>query len=191
MYFSHVSRLVAIPRHCQSSGPPSDPGRVLADPPTGGVTSPCLHEDELELFFESLGNIWSATRASLTIPFENAQPISGISTQGFVEERPFLSADGLSLYFSRFRATPAPMRKIFVSRRVSRDQPFLGAEEIGIDGLEFFEGALGSVGGDDLTLYLEIVQESDPSSGIPQHTDIAFATRTTTTETLRDVETDV
>ncbi len=163
-------------------GTPTGPGRVIADPPTGGVTSPCLREDELEIFYESLGNLWRGSRAVTTVPFENTQPLAELSTLEFAEERPFLTPDGLGLYFTRYKSTPSPSRKVYYSRRWGIGLPFLSPIEVGIEGLSYFEGGLGSVSGDERTLYLEIVRSSAPGSGLPQHTDIAYATRTATTE---------
>ena len=163
-------------------GVPSSPGRVIADPPAGGVTSPVLTDDELEIVFESLGNLWSATRVATTVPFENSKPISELSTSEYSEEHPFLSKDGLGLYFTRFKSFPTPTRKVYYARRATPNSPFDSPVEVGIEGVDLLDGELGSVSGDELSLYLEIIQDSDPGSGLPQHTDIAVATRTVTTE---------
>ncbi len=174
---------VAVPATSQTVprfGSASSPGRVITNPPLGGVTSPTLSEDELELIFESLGNLWRATRLSTNIPFENAQPIAELSTGDSAEERPFLTSDGLGLYFSRFTSSPSPTRKIFFSRRLGTTLPFSTPLEVGIEGVSFMEGSIGSVSADELTLYLEIVRNNSPGSGLPQHTDIAKATRPNT-----------
>lgn len=161
-------------------GAASAPGTVIASPPAGGVTSPVLREDELEIVYESLGNIWRGTRPATTVPFEQTAPIAELSTTEFAEERPFLTPDALGIYFTRFKATPVPTRKFFYARRPSLAQPFQAPVEVGIEGVSFFQGSLGSVSSDELTLYLEIVRESSPGSGLPQHTDIACATRSST-----------
>ncbi|MCA9413016.1 MAG: hypothetical protein KC944_17505 [Candidatus Omnitrophica bacterium] len=162
-------------------GPPSAAGRVIADPPTGGVVSPTFSEDELEIIFESLGTIWRAQRESTSVPFENPAPIPELNAADFSEERPFLTPDGLGLYFMRSKGGFFASRKLYYAHRWSPSLSFLTPKEVGIEGVERFNGALGSVSADELTAFLEIVQP-DSSSTLPNQTDIALATRSDVSE---------
>jgi len=155
---------------------PSDPEDALEIPPLGGVLSPTLRDDQLEMFLESTGDIWRATRGFTTIPFKEAFRVSGISTTGFVEERPFLSPDGLRIYFTRRAAGEARKREIYYASRPDLKTPFGQAVSLGPDGGFPFEGVVGSLTGDELTIYLEAFPKPDGKQ-IPDQTDIAVATR--------------
>ncbi|MFK8114909.1 MAG: PEP-CTERM sorting domain-containing protein [Rubripirellula sp.] len=67
---------------------------------TLGVGRHTLTPDELTLFFQSGGDIWSATRDSLSATFANPMLVSGdINTVAFVEDSPRIFGD--TIFFFR------------------------------------------------------------------------------------------
>lgn len=158
---------------------PSDPDGVL-DPavvPLAGVSSPTLLDDEEELYLASVGNIWRATRSSTTLPFKDPFRNSTLSTDEYIEESPFLSPDGLRIYFTRKENNPTTkVREIFVASRPDTGSDFGDPVSLGPDGTLPFEGRLGSLTGDELTVFLEVLPNAKDKD-IADQTDIAVAKR--------------
>jgi hypothetical protein len=98
----------------------------------GNVFGPVLSADGTTLIFSSIPSdgqdedIFSATRSERGAAFSAAVPIEGLDAGGSTEGTPFLSADGLSLYFFSTRGGPgAPGdRDIWVAERTAPDAPF-------------------------------------------------------------------
>ena len=155
---------------------PSDPGDALEIPPLGGVSSPTLTDDEKELYLASTGDIWRSTRTSTGLPFKEAFRNSRLSTVEYIEESPFLSPDGLRIYFTRRESAFTKVREIFVASRPDRESPFGDPVSLGPDGPVPFEGHLGSLTGDELTVFLDVFPSSKEKA-ISDQTDIAVATR--------------
>lgn len=151
---------------------------VLLHNPIGGAYAPTLRDGELELFFESAGDIYRAVRDSSDLLFPAVFRVDELSTTTHVEEKPFLSVDGLRLYFTR-RTRTSRNRDILVSFRVNFTSTFGTPQPVGPVTNPPFQGNLGSLTGDELTAYLEIPRPIPPGSGTPltEHTDIASATR--------------
>lgn len=159
------------------------PGAVLLQNPIGGAYSPTLRDGELELFFESAGDLYRAQRSSSDILFPTVLRVDELSTTTFIEENPFLSVDGLRLYFTR-RSRTSQNRDILAASRENFTSPFGAPGAVGPVTNPPFRGRLGSLTGDELKIYLEIPRTIPPGSGTPltEHTDIAAATRENTTQ---------
>ena len=154
---------------------PVDPEELFDDPPIGNVRSPAVRQDQLELFLEVFGDIHRATRANTTLPFKHPVRVPELSTIDSLEERPFLSSDALRIYFTRRPLSGGGPAQIFRASRQNVTTPFREAVPLGPDGPTPFHGFLGSLSGDERTVYLEYFPES--GKGISEQTDIAVATR--------------
>ncbi len=159
------------------------PTTVITEPPIGGAASPCLRDDELEMFFESSGDIYQAVRTFPDVPFLTSQRVSELSTSQFVEERPFLSVDALRIYFTR-RQGSSKVREIYMATRASTAHAFGIPVPVGPQSTTAFEGSLGSLTGDEKKVFLEVIRKVPPGSGtsLTEQTDIAFATRENTSQ---------
>lgn len=82
-----------------------------------------LSLDELTIYFHGmgpLGDIFEATRTSRKAPFGEPSVVPNINSP-LLDFSPFLSPDGLELYFGSYRTNEAD---IYVARRASSDDPF-------------------------------------------------------------------
>jgi WD40-like Beta Propeller Repeat len=92
---------------------------------TGHRDNPSLTADLLEIYFTTNedpagnGDVWSAKRASIADPFENAAPIAEVNSADR-ETSSAISADGLTLWFGSDRPGGAGGLDVWVSRRASR-----------------------------------------------------------------------
>jgi hypothetical protein len=157
------------------------PFGVILSPPSGGTTAPTLRDDEKEMFLESSGDIYRAYRDNPAALFLNATRVNELSTTTSIEERPFLSTDGLRIYFTR-RPGSSSVREIYCATRETLATTFGLAAPQGPQGKTPFTGQLGSLTGDEKKAFLEVILTVPPGSGTPltQQSDIAFATRETT-----------
>ncbi len=93
------------------------------------VFGPTLSADGLTLFFSAVDgdeDIYVATRADRGLSFSSARPVPELDDDGSEEGTPFLSSDGLSLYFFSTRPGPGTQgdRDIWQARRASVAAPF-------------------------------------------------------------------
>ncbi len=107
----------------------------------GNTASLTLTADELTIVFQSNQsgsdaggpvNLWIASRSSLEEPFSNKRPLDEINSAG-QEYNPWLTPDGLTVYFSSNRDDEND-HAIFKASRESLAEPF-GSAEIVFDGL--------------------------------------------------------
>lgn len=85
--------------------------------------NPTLTADLREIFFTTdrsgTGDVWVATRATPSAPFDPPQPVSAVNSDGF-ETSAAVSADGLSLWFGSDRPGGAGAVDIWVAQRAAR-----------------------------------------------------------------------
>ncbi|NIP25430.1 MAG: hypothetical protein GWN67_13760 [Phycisphaerae bacterium] len=109
----------------------------------GKIYKPGLTGDELTIVFTSYDiaggqggyDIWMATRPDMNSPFENVTNLSEINTASN-DGNPYISPDGLKLYFHSDRNGPA---QLFKATRNSLTEPFGNIEH-----LSFFDTPAGS-----------------------------------------------
>jgi Tol biopolymer transport system component len=93
------------------------------------VFGPALSADGLTLFFSTIEgdeDILAATRVGLGAAFSSATRVANIDTEASEDGTPFLSADGLSLYFFSTRPDAAALgdRDLWVARRPTTGSDF-------------------------------------------------------------------
>jgi hypothetical protein len=91
---------------------------------TKRTDNPTLTGDQLEIFFTSdrdsgNGDVWSASRASVGVPFDAPAPVIEVNSSGF-ETSSAISADGLTLWFGSDRAGGVGLLDVWVSTRPAR-----------------------------------------------------------------------
>lgn len=110
---------------------------------------PTLTPDQLEIYFNSMGDIFVATRASAADPWGAPQLVTQISTTAS-ETTPEISADGLELFFSRTNPTNGD---VFRSTRMTRGDPW--STPVIVSELNTINSDVGvSLTPDALTMYL-------------------------------------
>jgi hypothetical protein len=119
----------AVPPACEAFGPWGAPEAIDGLGLSGDVLGPVFSADGLTIYLSALGsdeNIFSATRQSQSAKFEQAQPVPNLDVDGSEEGTPFLSFDGLSLYFFSTRPGPGTQgnRDIWFAQRSSVDVEF-------------------------------------------------------------------
>jgi len=119
----------AVPPACEAFGPFGTPEAVEGLGLSGDVLGPVFSADGLTMYFSELGsdeNIFSATRQSRGAQFQQAQQVPNLDLDGSQEGTPFLSFDGLSLYFFSTRPGPGTQgnRDIWLAQRPSLDAEF-------------------------------------------------------------------
>jgi len=100
---------------------------------TGDLLGPVFSADARTLYFSHLGsdeNIFRATRQAPGAEFGQAQQVPNLDVDGSEEGTPFLSFDGLSLYFFSTRPGPGAQgdRDIWLAQRPSLDAEFADPE---------------------------------------------------------------
>jgi hypothetical protein len=153
---------------------PHDTEDTLLSPPVGDILSPTVRFDDREVFFESIGVIYRATRPINNQPFMNTAPVPELVASGFINERPFLSEDGLRLYFTRKATSASTVRTLYCASRPTINSNFNQLVNLGPQGSSPFRGRIGSLTGDELKVYLEV---PPPGKGISEETNIMVATR--------------
>jgi hypothetical protein len=115
--------------------------------------TPKLTQDELTIVFDAYGtagnyDIWTATRPNTSSPFGNIRNLSEINSSAS-DQSPFLTPDGLALYFSSARNGSS---QLFRATRQSLSDPFGNLEH-----LSFFDSTYGasspSLSADGTTLF--------------------------------------
>jgi hypothetical protein len=110
-------------------GPLSAPMLVPGVNTVGTEWSSSISADGLTIYFEREGavrddwDVYVATRSIASGAFAAAMRVPGVATDAAAEQSPSLSADGLSIYFSRPHPTE-PRAAIWVSTRTGTDQDF-------------------------------------------------------------------
>ena len=99
--------------------------------------------DELTIYYDTgwgTGNadLWTATRPNRTAPFASAQALSELNTPAY-DYRPSISADGLTIHFSRDTGANQPGGGIFEATRPTINARF-GTPTV-LPGIEEHQGA--------------------------------------------------
>ncbi len=93
-----------------------------------GYDHASLTEDQLEVFIRgtqgSASNIFVASRESIDGMFSIPQLVPTTNIAGGAESDPFISPNGLTLYFASRNVTSAGPRKIYQAQRAARDAAF-------------------------------------------------------------------
>ncbi|MBM4027946.1 MAG: hypothetical protein FJ280_21490 [Planctomycetes bacterium] len=124
---------------------PLDPP-VNSPGPAGGV---CISADRLELYFGEnhpvywtagcaprpggLGNgdLWVSKRATRADPWGNSENLGPAVNSARWDDHPSISADGLSLYFVSNRAAGGDLGNLFVTTRLTKNDPWGPAVPVG------------------------------------------------------------
>jgi formylglycine-generating enzyme required for sulfatase activity len=123
-------------REPENLGPPVNGG--------SGEFGPYLSVDKLTLLFcgrsDPFGdgtylpvasNLWMTTRRSVDQPFDEPAKVGPQVNSAYSDERPYLTPDGLSLFFSSDRPGGVGSGDIWVSHRASTNLPFGTATNLG------------------------------------------------------------
>jgi Tol biopolymer transport system component len=97
-------------------------------------------------------DLWTASRPGTSAAFGAPVPLSGVNTP-HADDQPFLSADGLALYFASDRPGGSGGYDIYVARRESPSAPFGPAENLAALNTGNDEGH-PSLSGDGERMYL-------------------------------------
>ncbi len=122
---------------------------------------PSISADGLELFFESrrpggygLSDIYVSRRASRDSPWGPCMNIGARVNTAYWNQAPSISADGLSLYFSRFGGPGVyAIDDLWVTTRKTRDDPWEEPTNLGAIVNSSSDDWAPSISADDLTLY--------------------------------------
>ena len=156
------------PAPCTAFGPFGEPELITGLGLQAPTMGPVFSADGLTLFFSTLGtaeapdeNIFSARRQPGSAQFEPAALVPNLDAGGSEEGTPFLSFDGLSLYFFSTRPGPGTQgdRDIWLAQRPTLDAPF--AEPVvlpGINGPELEH--LPRLSRDELSIFFVSSRES-------------------------------
>lgn len=112
---------------------------------------PTLTRDELEIFFDSdragANDLWTSRRASTSDPWPAPTPMTDLNSTS-VEEHPFVTSDGLRIYFMSERSAE---RDLYVASRADRDSRW-GNIALFDHANTTFEEDMGSISADELVL---------------------------------------
>ncbi|HKO94466.1 MAG TPA: hypothetical protein VJU61_25105, partial [Polyangiaceae bacterium] len=156
---------------CQAFGPFGPPQVVSGFGLSGDLLGPVFSADARTLFFSELGgdeNIFRATRQGPGAEFGEAERVPNLDLDGSDEGTPFLSFDGLSLYFFSTRSGPGTQggRDIWLAQRPRLDAEFSAPEvlpAVNGPGLEH----LPRLSRDELTiLFVSSRSSPNPSSNL-------------------------
>ena len=144
---------------------------------------PSLSADGLTLFFSSdrpggygYTDLWMSSRASTSDPFGEAVDLGGVVNSTSRDDRPCISADGLTLYFTSGRTGGEGDWDIWVASRASTLDPFGSPSNLSSINTAERE-TRPSISSDGLTLYFT----SDRTGGYGG-LDIWASTRSSTAE---------
>jgi hypothetical protein len=119
---------------------PDDPWgeAVNVEPPFKQITGSCISADGLSLYFDSDrpgglggGDIWVATRASISDPWIDPVDLSSSVNSSDWDLGPSVSGDGLELYFGSARPGGAGDWDVWVSTRETVSNPWGKAVNLG------------------------------------------------------------
>ncbi len=115
-----------------------EPVELSWETPETQAAFPCITPDGLTLYFASdrpggVGqrDIWVTTRSTLSARWGTPINLGGAVNTTAIEDDPFLSADGLSLYFDSTRPGGLGDRDLWVSTRLSSTGAFGTAVNLG------------------------------------------------------------
>jgi Tol biopolymer transport system component len=118
---------VCDPCPCSSWGPFSDPERITGLGLSGNLYGPSLSADGLTMYLaENTGSdedIYVATRSDRGIVFSAATSVPNINSSDY-DGTPFISSNGLTIYFYTERPGGLGIRDIMSASRSSVDSPF-------------------------------------------------------------------
>lgn len=141
-------------------GPFSTPVNLSTINTSNHEFSPHLSADGLSLYFASdrpggYGDLdlWVATRPDRTAPFGNPRNMGSAVNSGAGDFCPFLSSDGLSLYFNSSRGGGSGSCDIYVATRMSVDSSWTYVKNLGSRINTGATDASPVVSDDELTLY--------------------------------------
>ena len=110
-------------------GPPENLGPTVNSPERDELA--CISSDGLSLYFcsgRSGGSggydLWVTTRATSESPWESSVNLGSIVNSPSTDGAPWISSDGLELYFSSFRSGGYGGADIYITTRVSQDAPW-------------------------------------------------------------------
>ncbi len=136
-------------------------GTLVAGLPNN-ISAPSLTSDELTIAFcnPNVGNwdMYIATRPDKNSAFGNIRSLSELNTVSFSECNPFLSPDGLSLYFN---ANPAGQNYLYMATRQSLNDQFGAAQFLQIDYTQVQGGGWPAISSDGMALYFGAGLSSD------------------------------
>ena len=91
----------------------------------------CLSSDDLELYFvsnrpggEGSSDLWVTTRATRSDPWDSPKNLGPTINTSNYEDAPWITPDGLELYFSSTRPGGYGEDDIWISQRASRNDPW-------------------------------------------------------------------
>jgi len=153
-----------------------------------GDCTPNISSDGLELFFDSdraggVGScdLWMVTRSPRNDSWSGAVNLGSIVNSPYRDEQPYISWDGLELYFESSRPGGYGSFDIWVTTRSALDQPWDSPRNLGPPVNTSAEDGAPCLSADGLTLYL-----SSERSGGSGRSDLWMATRPTIGEPWSD-----
>jgi hypothetical protein len=137
---------------------PFDPPSIVADLSVSGTSEYCPVSslDGLELFFYRDSRIRRSTRTSVGGPFSPDVEVMGLDGGGVLSELngPFVTPDGLSLYYSG-RTAPGGRRELAVARRANVGASFVAERVLSEVTAANGDDGWPTVSGNELELYFE------------------------------------
>ncbi|MBN1817417.1 MAG: PD40 domain-containing protein [Sedimentisphaerales bacterium] len=139
------------------------------DPTDKGGNAPSLTADELIIVFYSersgssknLSNLWMAERNGIEEPFSGLRPIDEVNSNVY-EQEPYISPDGLKLFFNANHRYPT-LYDIYEVSRTTRNETFGQAELLSMSINKDSSGEVGTfVTNDGKKLYFERSQGDGP-----------------------------
>ena len=125
------------------------------------VAASTISSDGLELYFADgwspyFGDdIWMSTRASLDAPWGTPAKLAAPINSGARDDSPFITPDGLSMYFGSNRAGGLGGNDIYVSKRESVMDPWGDPVNLGPGINSSSNDWMGSLSPDGLSLFLD------------------------------------
>jgi len=142
----------------------------------GGASSPCISADGLELYFNSNRktghgghDIWVTRRETMEDEWSEAEILSELVNSDVEDANPTISADGLELYFYSFRPDGLGSADIWVTRRITKSDPWGEPVNLGRPINSEKHESTPSISSDGLEFYFYFsdpgVSDDDPSNG--------------------------
>jgi hypothetical protein len=148
----------------------------LWDALKGGGLTPCISHDGLELYFSSNRktghggyDIWVTRRETIEDKWSEAEILSELVNSDVEDSHPTLSADGLELYFSSFRADGLGGIDIWLTRRPTKSDPWGDPVNLGRPINSEKDESAPTISADGLELYFDFYDsrfpDDDPIQG--------------------------